>query len=75
MTISMGLYTTRDRSVSAETCVERADAAMYEAKTAGVIGWWSGVTLATKKNGRATRAAKKLIFCLEIEDILFKFTN
>ena len=42
MTISMGLYTTRNASVSAEECVQRADAAMYEAKNSGrnrVVVW------------------------------------
>lgn len=42
MTISMGVYTTRNASVSAEECVQRADAAMYEAKNSGrnrVVVW------------------------------------
>lgn len=42
MTISMGVYTTRDSSVSAEECVQRADTAMYEAKNSGrnrVVVW------------------------------------
>lgn len=42
MTISMGVYTTHDNSVTAEACVQRADEAMYEAKNNGrnqVIVW------------------------------------
>ncbi len=42
MTISMGVYTTYDNSVTAEECVQRADEAMYEAKNNGrnqVIVW------------------------------------
>ena len=42
MTISMGVYTTHDRSVTAEECVQRADEAMYEAKNSGrnrVVIW------------------------------------
>ena len=42
MTISMGVYTTHDGSVTAEECVQRADEAMYEAKNNGrnqVIVW------------------------------------
>ena len=42
MTISMGVYTTYDNSVTAEACVQRADEAMYEAKNNGrnrVIVW------------------------------------
>ncbi len=35
MTISMGVYTTYDNSVTAEACVQRADEAMYEAKNNG----------------------------------------
>ena len=42
MTISMGVYTTHDGSVTAEECVQRADEAMYEAKNSGrnrVVIW------------------------------------
>lgn len=42
MTISMGVYTSHDRSVTAEECVQRADEAMYEAKNSGrnrVVIW------------------------------------
>lgn len=42
MTISMGVYTTYDNSVTTEACVQRADEAMYEAKNNGrnqVIVW------------------------------------
>ncbi|VEB08415.1 diguanylate cyclase [Klebsiella pneumoniae] len=42
MTISMGVYTIYDNSVTAEACVQRADEAMYEAKNNGrnqVIVW------------------------------------
>ncbi|QGN38375.1 GGDEF domain-containing protein [Klebsiella oxytoca] len=42
MTISMGVFTTHDAHVSAEECVKRADAAMYEAKNTGrnrVVVW------------------------------------
>ena len=42
MTISMGVYTTHDGSVTAEACVQRADEAMYEAKNSGrnrVVIW------------------------------------
>ncbi len=35
MTISMGVYTTYDNSVTAEACVQRADEAMYEVKNNG----------------------------------------
>jgi diguanylate cyclase (GGDEF)-like protein len=74
MTISMGVYTTHDNSVTAEACVQRADEAMYEAKTADVTGWSSGIGREVKK-ARISPGRKELIFCLEIEDILFKFTN
>ena len=75
MTISMGVYTTYDNSVTAEECVQRADEAMYEAKNNGrnqVIVWhqqggW--------KKARISPGRKELIFSLEIEDILFKFTD
>ena len=42
MTISMGVYTTHDGSVTAEECVQRADEAIYEAKNSGrtrVVIW------------------------------------
>ncbi|HDK6713820.1 TPA: GGDEF domain-containing protein [Klebsiella quasipneumoniae] len=42
MTISMGVYTTHDGSVTAEECVQRADEAMYQAKNSGrnrVVIW------------------------------------
>lgn len=42
MTISAGVFTTTDSTLSAEECVKRADAAMYEAKNGGrnqVVVW------------------------------------
>lgn len=42
MTISAGIFTAADATLSAEECVKRADAAMYEAKNGGrnrVIVW------------------------------------
>lgn len=42
ITISLGVYTATSPSLSAETCVERADKAMYQAKETGrnrVVVW------------------------------------
>lgn len=74
MTISMGVYTTYDNSVTAEACVQRADEAMYEARITDVtvIVWHRQGRV---KKARISPGRKELIFSPEIEDILFKFTD
>ncbi len=72
MTISMGVYTTYDNSVTAEACVQRADEAMYEAKNNGRNQGDRLASAGRVKKARISPGRKELIFSLEIEDILFQ---